>query len=267
MWRMLGTVMAFLLSVSIAASAIAAAPASEGERAPGARPIWGMVTQASAESITIAPEVAVRRNRRNADKQAAADKPVEKPPERAFALVKDQTEYAFAEVGMKRLMANGSTLRTLTEPEPASAADVKVGQLVEVTPDSDDAGAAKRIIIAWSAAGQIVKVEGDTLTFRRSGEADGAAPKPDENGAAAPVAAAAAAEEQEQELTISKSATRVRIASITDERPAPNGRGMIRSISYKDGTLADLKADQSVIICIKNDAAMKITILAGNGKS
>ena len=74
------------------------------------------------------------------------------------------------------------------------------------------------------------------------------------------------ADAPERALTINKDATRVRIATVSDARPAPNGRGMVRSIEYKNGTLADLKADQSVIVCVKKDAAVKITIHVADGK-
>ena len=259
MSRTLGTLVAFFVSVLLAANAVAAAE-SDGPRAP--RPIWGTVTKATADSVTVAPEVAAARRRR----EGAEHKPdAEKPAERTFALSKDQTELAFAEVGMKRLMADGTTLRTLTEPEPATTADLKAGQLVEVTPG--EGGTANRIIIAWSAAGTIVKVEGDSITFRpaaAAADADdadgaGAAKQDDDAGAAADAA-------EEQELAISKAATRVTVATVADERPAPGGPGFVQTIKYKAGTLADLKADQSVVICIKGDTAAKITIHAANAK-
>ena len=199
--------------------------------------MWGTVTKTTADSITIAPELAVRRNRK------APEVPPEKPAEQTFALSKDQTEFMFAEVGMKCLMNDGTTLRTLTEPESAAAADLKAGQLVEVTPGDGD-GAAKRVVIAWSVPGTIVKVDGDSLVFR---PAD--APKQDADDA-----------DDEQTLTISRTATRVEIARVADERAAPNGRGLVQSIEYKPATVADLRPDQSVVICIRSETAVKIRI-------
>jgi hypothetical protein len=71
-----------------------------------------------------------------------------------------------------------------------------------------------------------------------------------------------AAADRDEQITIGKDATRVRIAEVTDERPAPNGRGTITSIAYRDGTIADLKPDQSVVVCVRDGAAAKITIHA-----
>jgi hypothetical protein len=232
------------------------------------RPFWGTVVKATPESVTVAPEIAAARRNRKTQQPAA---PVEKPAERTFALSKDHTELMFAEVGTARMMNDGTIMRTLTEPEPASAADLKAGQLVQVTPGEGGGGnggnggaaAAARIIIAWSMPGTIAKVDADEITFRPAAAA-GAGNGAGANGAKQRDDAAAG---EDQTLAISKTATRVTIATVTDEHPAPNGRGVVRSIEYKAGTLADLKADQSVIICVKNETAVKITILAGDGKS
>jgi hypothetical protein len=262
MSRTSAALMAFLISILLGADAFAA----EADRPHGDRPMWGTVTKVSADSVTIAPEVAVARRRsRNAANQKPAAAAPEKPPERMFALAKDHTEFAFAEVGMKRMMNDGTTLRTLTAPEPAAAADVKPGQLVQITPARDDAGIAKMIIIAWSHPGTVVKVSADELTFRPAADTD-AAPKHDAAAGADKPADPAAPPAADQQLTINKSATRVTIAEVTDEHPSPNGRGVVQSIAYRNGTLADVKADQSVIICIRDETAMKITILAGKAK-
>ena len=227
MSRTSGTLLAFLVSIVLAANIFAA----EGDKPRAGRPVWGTVTKATADSVTLAPESARRGN--------------EKPAEQTFALSKDGTEYMLAEVGMRRLMADGTTIRTLHDPEPATAADLKVGQLVEVTPGEDS---AKRIIIAWSVPGTIVKVNADSILFRPAADAS----KTDDDDDAA----------EEQTLTISKDATRVVIMTLTDERPTPGGRGFSQSFTYKPGTISDLKADQSAVICVKNDAVVKITIEA-----
>src|SRR5688500_12117609 len=99
MRRTFGTLLAFVISASLlAANGFSAEP----DRAP-ALPLWGTVTKASAESITIASESAAR----------------QKPDEQTFALLKDQTQIAFAEVAMRGRMADGSTVRTINDPEPA----------------------------------------------------------------------------------------------------------------------------------------------------
>jgi hypothetical protein len=173
----------------------------------------------------------------------------------------------FAEVGMRRLTADGTVIRALTDPEPATVADLQAEQLVEITPG--DEGAAKRVVIAWSVPGTIVKVDADSITFRpAAADRDANAPKQDDasasSGAGAGAGAGAAAE---RTLKIHKDATRVTIATAGEPRPAPGGRGAMTSIDYKSGTIADLKADQSVVVCIKKNAAAKITIHVANGNS
>ena len=224
MSRTICVLVTFLVSSSLAANAFSAEP----EKPRAARPIWGVITAASADSVTIAPESAVRRG-------------APKPAEQTFALSKDGTEFAFAEVGMRRLMADGTTLRTLHDPEPATAADLKAGQLVEVTPGEK---AAERIIIAWSVRGTIVKVNDDSIVFRPEVEKGSRQDEAD-----AP---------EEQTLTIGKDKTRVQIKTLTDERPT--GRGFAQTFTYKPGTISDLKADQSAVVCVRNDTAVKITI-------
>ena len=231
MSRTFGTLLMLVTCVSPAPHALAAEP----DRPADARPIWGTVTIATADSVTVAPELAVRRNRK------APDQPAEKPAERTYALSKDGTEFMFAEVGMKRLMNDGTTLRTLTDPEPAAAADLKVGQLVQITPGDDRA--ARQVIIAWSTPGSIVKVNGDSITFRPADAED----------------------DEEQTLTISNTTTRVVLARSTGDRPSPTGRGAVRTIEYKSGTLADLKPDQSVVVCIRDETAVKIRIHVADG--
>src|SRR4051812_34461856 len=200
MSRTFGLPLTVFVSVLLAANAIAAEP----DRARAPRSIWGTVTKATAESITIAPEIAARR------KPKAADEPAEKPAEQTFALAKDQTEFMFAEVGMARPMNDGTMVRTLMNPERAAATDLKEGQLVQVTLEdgAGDGGAgggnarsAKRVVIVWSVSGTIVKVDGDSITFRPTAAADA----DDANAATA-----------DQTLKISKTATRVRIATTTD---------------------------------------------------
>ena len=235
----------------------AATGSAEPEQPRATRPVWGTVTKATAESITIAPE-APRAPRRRAKRDARSAEPTPAPAalaERSFALEKDETEFAFAEVGVRRLMADGSTLRTLNEPEPATAADVREGQLVEVTPadDDDDAGVtAKRVIIAWSMPGTITQVTNDSIIFR---------PAPAD---AAKQNDAHAAEPAERTLKIHKDATRVRIATAHPPEPSPTGRGFVTHVEYKNGTVADLKPDQNVVVCVKGDAAAKVTILVAS---
>jgi hypothetical protein len=249
MHRTFATLTALFAFVSLAAGAFAAEP----DRPPPSRPVWGTVTKATAESITIAPEApaAARREARRGARPAEPKPAPAAPAERTFALEKDETEFMFAEVGMRRLMADGTTLRTLADPEPATAADLKEGQLVEVTPGDDAADAAERVIIAWSVPGTITKVTNDSITFR---PADADAVK---EAAGANNHAAAA----ERTLKIQKDATRVRIATARPPQPSPAGRGSVTAIDYKNGTTADLKPDQNVIVCVKGDAAAKITIL------
>jgi len=265
MHRTFAALIAFLAFVSLAAIVFAA----EADGARANRPVWGMVTKVTADSVTIAPEVAVRRTR----KPAAAPKPAneqkpaaEKPAERTFLLAKDETEFAFAEVGMRRLMFDGTTLRTLTEPEPATAADLKVGQLVEVTPVDDAAARAKRVIISWSMPATIVKVDAEMITFRPVARAANDRNRNDADADAAPKQDGdddnpAAPDAEDQTVEISKTTTRVRIATASEPPPGAGGR-VVTTIEYKDGVLGDLKPDQSVIICIKKETAAKITILA-----
>jgi hypothetical protein len=255
MSRTFGTLLVSMVSIILTASAFAADP----ERPRPVHPTWGTVRTATADSVTIAPELAVRKMSKAATKPA--DKPAEKPAELTFALSKDQTELMFAEVGMRRTMNDGTTIRTLIEPEPATAADLKAGQLVEVTPGDgagDRAGAARRVIIAWSVPGTIVKVDGDTITFRPDAEPTGTAGATNRRDDAVGG--------DEQTLAISQTATRVRIATVVDERPAPDGRGVVRSVEYKAGTPADLKPDQSVVVCVRDHSAMKITVHTANEK-
>jgi len=269
------------------------------------RSVWGTVTKATAESVTIAPEAAgtassaaARKNGANGDQahadqahgdQAHSDQKVadqDKAPapqtEQTFALTKDHTEYMFAEIGMQRVTSRGTVFRTLNEPAPATAADVKPGQFVQITPANDNAAAgagaapaspptARRVMIVWSMPGTIVKIDGDTLTFRPAADANAAtivagAPTPPAPGAA-PAPTAVVDGDDDRTFEISKIATQVRIAALTDEHPAPNGRGVVQTIRYNRGTLADLRPDQSVIICVKDDAAVKITILAADRKN
>jgi len=238
-----------LLALLLVLSTSRAIATAEPERPSGAtnRATWGMVTTATAESVTIAPEVASRKGD-------------PRPAEQTFALSKDKTEFMFAEVGMARMTIVGVMMRTLNAPEPAAAADLQSGQLIQVTPGEGDDAAAKRVIMVWGTRGTLVKVNDDSIVLRPEpptrSSADAASKK---HGA--PGAPDAAADKDEQ-IAISKDATRVRIAEVTDERPAPNGRGVITSISYRDGTIADLKADQAVVVCVRNGAAAKITIHA-----
>ncbi len=71
--------------------------------------------------------------------------------------------------------------------------------------------------------------------------------------------------DEDQTLTIDKT-TIIRIATTHDPRPSPTGRGFVQSIDFEPATLADLKADQSVVVCIRDEVAVKVTILAGNAK-
>ena len=266
MWRTLGVlVVAWVGSALIVSGAFAAdagTPRRNGQ-------MWGTVIQATADSLTIAPEAppapTTRRSAKRSETAAAGAAAAEKsaaakpPAEQTFALAKDQTELMFAEINMQRTTSRGTIFRSLAEPEPATAADLKAGQLLQVTPVDNNAAAAKRVIIVWSVPGTLVRVDADTITFRPAA------------AAAAPAADAAKQDKNvgdggDEMLAINKETTRVRIATTSDPRPAPDGRGIVQSIEFKSGALGDLKADQSVIVCVRNERAVKITILAGNEK-
>src|SRR5687768_10498416 len=182
MSRTLRTLVAFALAVFL----VTHARAADADPPRAARPIWGTVTGATADSLTIQPEAPARRRVR----RGQAENPPPPPAERTFALAKDQTELMFAEVGMERPMVDGTMLRTLNDPEPATAADLKPGQLVQVTPADADGDAAKRVIIKWSAPGTIVKVDADTITFRPAAADKAGAPNRNDDAAADAAAAA-----------------------------------------------------------------------------
>jgi hypothetical protein len=95
-------------------------------------------------------------------------------------------------------------------------------------------------------------VTNDSITFRPAAR-DAAKKDADANNNDAAA--------EERTLKIHKDATRVRIATARPPEPSPTGRGIVTSIDYKNGTIADLKPDQNVVVCIKGDAAAKITIL------
>jgi hypothetical protein len=243
---------AIAVSISATANTFAAEPVDRAERSR-TRAFWGTVIKASDESLTVTPEVGASRR----------GNPPPKPEDRTFALAKDKTEFAYAEVGMARMMFDGTMMRTLNEPEPAAAADLKPGQLVQVTPGEDAAAPAKRVFITWSVPATIVKVDGESITIRPVADTKSNSARRDDGGEAEK---APAVDAEDRTLEIGKS-TRVRIASVTDDRPAPGAAGAngrrITSISYRDGELAELKPGQSVVVCIKNETAAKITIMEG----
>ena len=237
-----------------------AAPTSSAAQGVGEQPrertVWGTVVAAGDESLTVQPKPPTRRPSRRAQRRApgtnpaatnpaatklAAPNPEQPPAQQVIPVAKDQTEVAFAEVQRELPMADGTTLRTFIDPVPAALADLKPGLSVQVNVRD---GVATRVLIAWGEYGTLMRVEADSITYRRIPPPDGAK----EDAA------------REQTVTISADMTSVRSEVIVEEGPVP-GRGFRRAYEYKPGTLADLNVGDAVIVCAKDGAAAKITVL------
>ena len=249
-WRLI-----LCVAVTTAAlSTLTLAAANDGaDGQSGERVVWGTVVKAADDSLTVQPKPPTRRVSRRGARRGAATatatattKPaapkLEPPPaEQVIVIAKDQTEVAFAQVHRELPMADGTTVRIFIDPVPATLGDLKPGLPVQVKVRD---GVAAQILIAWGERGTIVRVGPDSITYRPEPPADGA--KED-----AP---------NEQTVTVARDTTTVRFEVIVAEGPAGGGR-FSRSYEYKPATLADLKAGDAVIVCAKDGAAAKVTVL------
>jgi len=209
-------------------------------------PVFGQVVAATADSLTVSvkPPPARRPRAKRGEAPAPAAAPAEAPPpvQHVFALSKDATEIAFAEVRREMMMADGTTLRIFASPDPATAADLKPGVSVEVTAKD---GAASRVIIPWGTPGVLERVAADSVTFR---------PRPANAGAADGVP-------PEQTLKAGEGATEVTFEATTSSVRAPGGQVMQKQVRFQRGSFADLKPGQNVVVCVKDGAAVKIRVV------
>jgi len=233
------------LSTSMLAAANEGADGQSGERV-----VWGTIVTATDDSLTVQPKPPTRRvSRRGARRGAAtaattrpAAPKLEPPPaEQVIAIAKDQTEVAFAQVHRELPMADGTTLRAFIDPVPGTVGDLKPGLSVQVKVRD---GVAAQVLIAWGERGTIVGVGPDSITYR---------PEPPPDGAK---------EDAPNERTVTVSPdTRARFEIIVAEGPTGGG-GFSRTYEYKPAKLADLKAGDAVIVCAKDGAAAKVTVLS-----
>ena len=120
--------------------------------------------------------------------------------------------------------------------------DLKPGLPVQVKVRD---GVAAQVLIAWGERGTIVRIGPDSITYRPEPPPDGA--KED-----AP---------NERTVTVNPDTTTVRFEVIVAEGPTGGG-GFSRTYEYKPATLADLKAGDPVVVCAKDGAAAKVTVLS-----
>jgi len=101
------------------------------------------------------------------------------------------------------------------------------------------------VLIAWGERGTIVGVGPDSITYR---------PEPPPDGAKVDAP-------NERMVTVNPETTTVRFEVIVAEGPAGGG-AFSRTYEYKPAKLADLKAGDAVIVCAKDGAAAKVTVLS-----
>jgi hypothetical protein len=204
------------------------------EEARVERPVWGTVVVAGEGSVTVQPIAPARRRAR----RGAPREEVPPPAEQVIPVGKDRTEVMFAEVGREMLTADGGSVRAFNDPVPAALEDLKPGRRVEVTVRD---GVATRIIIAWGERGTVVRAGADSVTYRPEAK-EGEVP-------------------QERTVAAGRDTTRVTVRVLAEAGPAEGGRFFQRYES-KAGRLEDLKEGQRVVVCEKEGAAVKVTVLA-----